>query len=63
MCKSASRPHKLSEEGLVRDTKTPMTTMKDINASAAEMGEIAYNNSWSGTSPNFIGEWQKESHC
>ena len=39
----AGRPHKLSDRArrrLVREaTKTPMTTLKELQASAAEMGE------------------------
>ena len=39
----AGRPHKLSDcarRRLVREaTKTPMTTLKELQASAAEMGE------------------------
>src|SRR4029434_8311483 len=51
----AGRPHKLSDRArrrLVREaTKTPMTTLKELQASAAEMGETAYNNCCPGSSP------------
>ena len=42
----AGRPHKLSDRArrrLVREaTKTPITTLKELQASAAEMGEILH---------------------
>ena len=42
----AGRPHKLSDRArrrLVREaTKTPMTTLKELQASAAEMGETLH---------------------
>ena len=42
----AGRPHKLSDRArrrLVREaTKTPMTTQKELKASAAEMGETLH---------------------
>ena len=52
----AGRPHKLSDcarRRLVREaTKTPMTTLKELQASAAEMKETAYNNCCPGFSPS-----------
>ena len=47
MCKTGGgRPHKLSDRArrrLVREaTKTPMTTLKELQASAAEMGKTLH---------------------
>ena len=52
----AGRPHKLSDRArrrLVREaTKTPMTTLKELQASAAEMGETLHTTTFPpGSSP------------
>src|SRR4029434_5025265 len=43
---STGRPHKLSDHArrrlVTEATKTPMTTMKELQASAAEMGETLH---------------------
>src|SRR4029434_6953188 len=49
---TAGRPHKLSDRARRREaTKTPMTTLKELQASAAEMGDSAYSNCCPGSSP------------
>lgn len=61
----AGHPHKLSgpaRRWVVKEaTKTPMTTLKKLKASAAETIEQQPPNH--NSSQSFTGEWQRENRC
>ena len=65
----AGRPHKLSDHArrwVVREaTKTPMTTLKELKASAAEVGETLHATTGLFISQSFMTcyVWKRESHC
>ena len=49
---------------LVREaTKAPTTSLKELRASVAQMGDCASNNCYLFTSWSYVGEWQRENDC
>lgn len=61
--------HKMSDctrRRLVREaTKTPVTTLKELKASATELRQTPHSTTvaWVLHQSDFMGKWQRENHC